>query len=350
MTSLGPRRAGIPARIRKLLHSLAAALLLALLLSRPECGLTAQTQADPSPPQTLAQLLRSLGYGSIPLERGSNNRLLLEATVTGHKRVLLLDTGSTATLLDRRVAARLKTVGELGIDLVDPVLRAHMPTNAVLITELKLGDCRFENQPALSMPLGASGVGVEGMIGCDFLIRQHAIVDCAGKKLFVRAGPLESDKRRMLKQVLERSGYTEVLVEREDSLVSICTSRINRLDLRLVLDTGSVYTTIDDDAANRCHIVWSGTRRRAVGIGERGSVPLSVGTPESFALAGKSILYPGTSIGACEMRSWGIGQDKQGQVHGVLGAELLARTQALIDFDQPSLWFVPAPERPGEKH
>jgi hypothetical protein len=75
-----------------------------------------------------------------------------------------------------------------------------------------------------------------------------------------------------------------------------------------------------------------------------------VGRPESFSLAGKSILYPETIIGACEMRSWGIGQDKQGQVHGILGAELLARTQALIDFDQTSLWFVPAPERSGDKH
>lgn len=330
-------------------RSRAPGLWLALWLSVLQCGLAGPAQPEASPPQTLSQLLRGLGYGCIPLERGHGNSLWVKATVDGRKKLLLVDTGATPTLLDAGLAGKLKTVGELGIDLVDPVLHVRMSSNAVLITELKLGGCRFQNQPAFSAGLSASGVGADGLLGCDFLIRQHAIVDCGGKELFVRGQSLDPKKREVLKQVLERSGYRPAEFRRDDSLVGLCPIRINHLQVSLMIDTGAAYTMIDDDTANRCRILWSGTRRQIRGIGRRGSVMLSVGTPETLELAGQSILFPGMSIGACEMSSWDIGPDKQAQVHGALGAEILGRSQALIDFDETTLWFVPAAERSGKR-
>ncbi len=314
------------------------AIWLAIALASTGTACAAEMKTSGTERVNLAAYLQGLRYGAVPLE-WHRNHLFANGSLDGRKSTLLVDTGASVTSLDKGLFGKFKTVGELNINLVDPVL-GRIPSNMVVIRELQLAQARFLNQPAFPAPLKSSSLGYDGLLGCDFLCRQHAIVDVSGKRLFVRSAHLGSEERSALKGLFERSGYHAAPLRRSAGRapVLICEGRINKLVVKLIVDSGASFTIIDDDTANRCQVWWSGTNKKMVGIGKRGLVPLSSGRPEVFEIGGCSILYPGILIGACDMKSWGLGES----IHGVLGTELLVLSEALVDFDGQTLWFRPA--------
>jgi hypothetical protein len=50
-----------------------------------------------------------------------------------------------------------------------------------------------------------------------------------------------------------------------------------------------------------------------------------------------------SEIAVCELKSWRVGEKESG-CQGLLGAELLARASALIDYDASLLWLFPSTE------
>ena len=305
-------------------------------------------------PLTLGAYLQELGYGAIPLKRTDQNHLAVEGEIVGKKAVFVIDTGNSFTRLDKKPGSRFKTLAERGLRLEDPNLGEFPGTNFVLVDELKLGTARFPNQPATVTALAHVGKSTyeDCLIGCDFLLRHHCLVDCAGLKLYVRADKPSPDMRAALESSLRRSGYHETVLMPIPGLVELCPASVNGVALRLLVDSGSVFTYLDDHRGMQSPLAKlrvSYTDLLNLGVGKRGGTPIYAADPESFQIDGIELPLRGLHLGVTDMISYSIGSQWQ-NVDGVLGADVLALTRSLVDLENRRLWFVipknTAPSKP----
>ena len=249
---------GVKAMLRELTSQNRARLSIILLCVgfRLPSQLCTGGEAPENPkPVTLEAYLQRLGYGSIPLKRTEQNHLAVEGELAGKKAVFIIDTGNSVTRLDKKAGSRFKTLAERGLRLEDPNLGEFPQTNFVLIDELKLGTARFPNQPATVMALGHVATSIyevgtsayeDCLIGCDFLLRHHCLVDCAGLRLYVRADKPSTDISTTLESSLRRSGYHETVLIPTQALVELCPASVNGVAVRLLVDSGSAFTILDD--------------------------------------------------------------------------------------------------------
>jgi len=247
-------------------------------------------------PVTLETYLQQLGYGSIPLKRTEQNHLAVEGELPGKKAVFVIDTGNSVTRLDQKTGSRFKTLAERGLKLEDPHLGEFSGTNFVLVDELKLGTARFPNQPAIVTALAHLATSVydistsayeDCLIGCDFLLRHHCLVDCRGLKLYVRADKPSTDMRAALESSLRRSGYHETVLISTRGLLELCPASVNGVAVRLLVDSGSVFTLLDDHRGRQSPLAKlrvSNTQLLSKGVGKLGGTPIYVADPESFQL------------------------------------------------------------------
>jgi hypothetical protein len=310
--------------------------------------------AENPKPVTLDTYLQQLGYGSIPLKRTEQNHLVVEGELAGKKAVFLIDTGNAVTRLDQKTGNRFKTLAERGLRLEDPNLGEVPGTNFVLVNELKLGTARFPNQPANVTPLGhvATSAYENGttayedcLIGCDFLLRHHCLVDCAGLKLYVRADKPGTDIRAALENSLRRSGYHETVLTPTPGLVELCPASVNGVALRLLVDSGSAFTLLDDHQGRKSPLAKlrvSRTQLLSQGVGKRGGTPIYAADPESFQLDGIDISLRKVRLGVTDLISFNIGRhgSQLENVQGMLGDDILALSGGLVDLENCRLWFV----------
>ena len=94
-----------------------------------------------------------------------------------------------------------------------------------------------------------------GILGMDFLLRHHCLLDCSDLRLYVRPDKLEGTRKQALAASLTKSGYCVARLHPTRGLVLVCDARINDRGLVLLLDTGAFVTIIDPAAAK-----WSGLR------------------------------------------------------------------------------------------
>ena len=331
----------------------------ALFLAWLAFGLNLETsfagEASERPkPVTLDGYLQQLGYGSIPLKRTEQNHLVVDGELGGKKAVIMIDTGNSFTRLDRRTGSRFKTLAELGITLEDPNLGSLSGTNLVLVDELRLGGAKFPNQPAHVTTLGHVATGryesstsayEDCLIGCDFLLRHHCLLDCAGLKLYVRAGKPGPDVRAALENVLRRSGFHETNLEATPALVELCPAKVDGVPLRLLVDTGSVFTLLDDHRGSQSPLAKlpvRGTMLINQGIGKRGGTPIYTAELESFQLDGVDVSLKKTRLGVTDLITFNLGRPgaQLQNADGLLGADVLAIVRGLIDLENRKLWLV----------
>lgn len=352
-----PDTFGVKDMLRKLTPQNRARLSMALLwmgflLPAQLCtGAEAQTN---SKPLTLETYLQQLGYGSIHLKRTEQNHLAVEGELAGKKAVFLIDTGNSITRLDKKVGSRFKTLAERGIRLEDPNLGELPRTNIVLVDEMKLGTARFPNQPANVTALAHVATSryeidtiayEDCLIGCDFLLRHHCLLDIGGLKLYVRADKPTTDMRAALESSLRRSGYHETVLIPTRALVELCPAKVNRIAVRLLVDSGSVFTVLDDHQGKQSPLAKlrvSNTDTLSQGVGKRGGTPIYVAEPESFELDGIQISLRKIRLGVSDLISFNIGRYGSGlqNADGILGADVLAVSGSLVDLENRRLWFV----------
>lgn len=314
-------------------------------LTHPPAAVAAQPPKQARP--ALERLLKQLGFGVIPLERGEGNQPYVEAQLGDKRRRLGVDTGCSITTLDKSIAKSFKTLRQLGAELQDPNLGVLDDPSVVLIDVLELGPARFLNQPARVMALNL--VYEQGILGCDFLLRHFCVIDCADRRLYVRGVELKADAQDILERSLAQSGYRCVRLSPTSALALTCDAKINDVPVKLLLDTGASFTVLDDKPAVRCGLRWAETDTRIRGVGKIGSTRILAAKPKSFELDGVEMPLRGLNLGGAEMEAWRIGEKESplGTVDGLLGADLLNVSGALIDFPHRKLWLPPA--RPAGK-
>src|SRR5215475_1423610 len=144
--------------------------------------------------QSLASLLASRGFTRIPMRLNANNHFDVEGALNGTATRLIVDTGSANTLIDTQVAMKSGTgvtalVG-YGAGAAGGLMEG---VNRTGVKELAIGNFKLANAEVvvahvsgdilLSKSAAESNAGV---LGQDYLSTNFAVIDMAGRALYLR--------------------------------------------------------------------------------------------------------------------------------------------------------------------
>jgi len=308
---------------------------LTILLMAGSSAAAAEQQSGHS----LDNYLKRLGYESIPLKYDHGNHLLAVGEIDGKSRDIMVDTGCTLTTVDSDIARKMKTLGSLGVQLEDSFLGTLTNSKTCLMT-VKLGNAIFTNQPAHSKALNAGGhSSADCLLGCDFLFRNFCLIDCTTHKLYVRAIEPPKQAEEALEGSLRQSGFHQIKLQPTASLVMTVPGRINGLPVKLFLDTGGAFTTIDTKQMNRLGIEKQLTRTQISGIGKIGSTWLDRTRLKSFEVG--DVSFKNLEVCVADLSGWSLGKPSHPleDVDGFLCPDFLAYNRGLIDCHGLKLWL-----------
>ena len=271
-------------------------------------------------PGNLVATLKQLGYEQIELRRTGENHLFRFGQVNGRRRSCLVDTGWSFTTISTNTAQRLATPG--------------------MVDELKLGLVLLPNEPAVVQDLRVNGqpTAFDMVLGCDFLIRHHAVIDCAGRRLYLRREALASEPTNELAAALQRWGYIAAKMTRRDPLALTCAAKLNGRDVELLVDTGAMWSCLDTETARTLELRIFPSANQITGAAAAGKRGVGVTRVKSFEMGGRETADVNFAVLA--LADWGLGTNGQvlSRVGGILGGDELAAGAAVIDCGQLKLW------------
>ena len=287
----------------------------------------------------------TLQYEALPLERSSQNHLLVRAQINGKPAVLLVDTGAplSAVAIDR--------AAHFGMDPVSA--RSKIPLrlningafNAMSIARsLRLGALNLVDEAMVLIDFAylrqSSGDQDEheresdGIIGTDILSPLMAVLDYDRMLLVFKmdprvSGPVPGFNFR---------GYRRVRMHENEGYNLYVDGSINGTKARLMVDTGAFATLLHSQFVLRMKIPLHQTKLRSVGVN----------LAQSRVRLANITRF---SVGSMDMRSHRVGVinlerlvhggllDATPPVAGLLGSEMLQRYHAIIDFGTNSLYL-----------
>jgi predicted aspartyl protease len=276
-------------------------------------------------PEEFAQL----DYQQIELRRTAENHLYVVGKLNGRRRSVLVDTGwSFATMSTN--AARVLPSGN----------SATNKHPSVLIADLRLGSISFENEPARveHMVFDGQPASFDVVLGCDFLRRHFAVIDCLNRRLYTRDYAPPEDEQGELEAALRADGFVEVPLQLKAPLAITCPARVNGQPLEMLVDTGAAWSVLDGRQLDRLGLRASPTLAKISGAGKTGTRGVAMAEAKSFALGNVPIGEAGFAV--MDLSDWGFAAPGKGlsEVQGIVGGTDLVANGALIDCHRLKLW------------
>lgn len=324
-----------------------AVFLCACLATEGRC--TAETN-PPSP--TLEGYLKMLGYYPVSLQRHGGLSPSVDVQIGAGRHRFGVDTGCTITTVDKKVGTGWSSLKNLGSVLEDSVFGRWTNDCLVVIPDMQIGAARFTNQPAYLEKFSAALTdgGVVGILGVDFMLRSHGLLDCIGPRLFVRSSALTPGSRANLGRTMEGSGFKQVRLKRCLGLGLACDAMLNGHPVTLLLDSGAFWTILDVRVANRLRLSTVSMRMELRGL-QKQREPLKAARLRSLELDGVPVSTATKSFGVADLASWKITPEQPGKdtraVDGLIGSDLLILCHALIDPAGGCMWVLPDKRKSG---
>ena len=300
------------------------------------------------------------GYVVLPLSpMHLANQATLRVTLNGHSTMLVLDTGATVTLLDsgfyRGASSKATTVNKADLP---PALQQHVSANGQsaevgYIESLKSGAMDFGKGPVIVTDL-SSGLGrynnyhadsaVGGLLGEDILHRYAAIIDWRRRGVYFNTDP---SKRLKLGPGLLAAGWIAIPMEPANSRHFLVPCTVSGKQVRLIVDTGAEFTTFvpgvvplnviynRDAGTSMGHLASTGTALSMIG-GDSVMHPARVLNWKigNYEVSSSSVAVGNIPHGLLTMQAGG-----DGPILGLLGAEVLAANNAIVDVGGSTLYL-----------
>ena len=286
---------------------------------------------------------RALQFEALPLERSSQNHLLLRAELNGKPALFVVDTGApvSAIALNRVAYFRMSAPGN------DAELPSRLQINGgfakvAVARELQLGALNLIDQPMVAIDLSSSRraarqadeQAIDGVIGADILFPTSAVLDCRAQMLILKM----DETVRGGAPGLDYSGYTRIPIQVSSGHNLYVDGSFNGTRAKLMVDTGAFGTLMHQPFVRRMKIPMrkSGLISAAVNLKQRG---VQLATISRF------------SVGQLNMRNKEVGVinleglvrsgllDASVPVAGLLGSEILAHHNGIIDFGTRTLYL-----------
>lgn len=269
----------------------------------------------------LGRTLKQLGYESIEVRRTGDNHLFLFGKVDGRRRSCLVDTGWSFTAVSTNTAGRLAQ------------------TN--LISQLTLGRVVLTNETVQVQDMRVNGqpTSYDVVLGCDFLVRHNAVIDVAGRRLYLRRAQLTEAERKQLELALRKADWIAVEMKRRAPLALTCTAQVNGYATELLVDSGAAWNCLDVKVAEAMKLRSAPTLNRITGPAATGQRNFAVADLTSWQLGGQPMRE--TSMAVFSLAEWGLGPDGKlfSDVGGILGGSEFFTKRAMIDCGGLKLWW-----------
>ena len=280
-----------------------------------ECKLAAGEPSD------FSRSLLKLGYEQIELRRTDENRLFLFARVNGRKRSCLVDTGWSFTTVSTNTAARL--------------------TKSNLIDRLELGSASFTNQSVIAQDIRIAGqpAPFDVVLGCDFLLAHHAILDCMNRRLYLRRTVPTMGETASLERLFSDSGRASAEMKLRAPPAMIVATRLDGHTAQFLVDSGAVWSCLDVKTAREYNLRLSPSPNQISGAVSADKKSFHVTTARELTVAERKL--KGVNLAVLSLEPWGFGPDGNlfNDVSGILGGAELIGNGAVIDFSSRKLWL-----------
>lgn len=294
----------------------------------------------------LIQYLVRLGYHAFELKRDRHDHFLVAGELEEQRVTFLVDTGCSVSAVDRRLLKGARTLGELGIAIQDSLLGRIDQESIYLGKRLALGKAEFFNQPLQPVDTASLRQQWNAILGLDFLLRHHAILDCWTGWLCLRDAPLEAGLEEALDASLQRSGYLAVPLTPADGLTLLCRPGVQGQVLTLMVDTGAIWSLLDEGSARQLGLKTTSTSKAVQGLDRLVPRTLSATRIDEFTL-GEGIAR-NVRMGVADLQPWFLSKREVQQARaagqplveldGLLGVDHLFAFGALIDCRRRQLW------------
>lgn len=286
--------------------------------------------------------LQRQGYREIELRRTGDQHLFVFGKVEGVQRSVLVDTGWSLTTVARRVAGELRTPAQLGVTVADTAFGTNEQASLVVIRNLKLGDVTVAEQPAVvrDLTFGGQSAPFDLVLGCDFLLRHAAVIDCGNRRLYLRPRTPLLAEREKLAALLRRDGYAETtlqVIRRPLAMASDAT--LNRAPMKMLVDSAAVWSCVDASTATRLGLKLSPVAGKLSGVGKTGVRKFAMTRVESLRI-GETEMNE-LNLAVFDLREWGLAEPDTAlaEVRGIFGGPELAAREAIIDCGSRTLWL-----------
>lgn len=273
------------------------------------------------PVRGAATILPRPGDEPIALRRTGENHLFLFGQLNGRKLSCLVDTGWSFT-----------------------TLQADRPGPATALETLKLGRVAFTNQPARAEKVFFNGqrAAFDLVLGLDFLRRNFAVLDCGQRRLFTRRTALPEEAQSDFEAALRRAGFRELEVRLKTPPALTIAARVNGEPLEMLLDSGAVWSCVDERQCARLKLKPLPSAARIAGAGATGLRNVAAADVKSLQLG--EVVLKDTTVALFDLADWGFAAPDKAlsEVQGILGGDLLATTSAVIDCHRLKLWLKPS--------
>ncbi len=267
-----------------------------------------------------ADVLPRLGSETIQLRRTGENHFFLSGRLNGRKLSCLVDTGWSFTTLQAD---------------------QHPPVTALEI--LQLGRTAFTNQPMRVEEVSFHGqrAAFDLVLGLDFLRPNFAVLDCSQRRLFTRRTALSDEAQSEFEGTLRRAGFRQLELRVKTPPALTLTTKVNGEPLEMLLDSGAVWSCVDERQHARLKLKPLPSAARISGAGGAGW--RSVAAVEVRLLQLGEVDLKNQTLALFDLADWGFAAPDQalGEVQGILGGDLLAANCAVIDCHRLKLWLKP---------
>ena len=269
----------------------------------------------------LARSLNKLGYEQVELRRTDENRLFLFARINGRKRSCLVDSGWSFTTISTNTAARL--------------------TSSNLIDRLELGSAAFTSQPVITQDIRINGqpASFDVVLGCDFLLAHHAILDCANRRLYLRRiAPTLDETTAREKAFADSSRVSAQMKLRNPPAVTV-VAQLNGQDTELLVDSGAMWSCLDTKVARDFNLRLTPSPNQISGAVTADKKNFLVTTVRELTVAERKI--KDVNLAVLSLEAWGFGPDGKlfNDVSGILGGAELIANGAVLDFSSKKMWL-----------
>jgi len=310
----------------------AAIALVACLLS---AGLTARERTQSAVENPVFQAL--------PLERSSQNHLIVRAEINGKSALLGVDTGAPVSAISTSRRGHFGMSALPGASKLPARLRINGGFNRVTIAKkLRLGALTLLDEPMVAIDLRAPARSaqefheqeLDGILGADILFPTQAVLDCDAQVLFMKIDP---DTPGTIPGINHR-GWKNIPIRVTKGWNLYVDGQLNGQPAQLMVDTGAFTTLIHRPFVRQMRLQLRDTpyASGAVNLDERG---LQLATIRRFSIG--SFHVKGKEVGVMDLRGLIHGDLLEGEppVAGLLGSEFLRRNHAIIDFGTRTLYL-----------
>lgn len=282
-------------------------------------------------------------FQALPLERSTQNHLLVRAEINGKPALLGVDSGAPVSAISASRREHFKMSPLPKDSKLPSSLRINGGLNRVRIAHhLRLGALTLIDEPMVTLDLSSPARAarefheqeLDGILGADILFPTKAVLDCEGEVLFMKVDP---DVPGNIPGINHR-GWKNVPIRVTTGWNLYVDSRLNGKSAQLMIDTGAFTTLIHRPFVKEMRLPLRDTpyASGAINLQQR---DLQLATIRNFSIGAFNV--KAKEVGVMDLRGLIHGDLLKGEppVAGLLGSEFLRRNHAIIDFGTRTLYL-----------